>query len=108
MGLSDTMLRGKLLDGIYGDGGGSQLYIRVQGKGRSWLFIYLDEAKRRRTMGLGGYPGVSLGSARKKAARARELLGTGVDPIADKRKAPPPTFAVAAEAWIRLKEAGWS
>jgi integrase len=59
-------------------------------------------------MGLGGYPNVSLVGARAKAAKARELLATGGDPIADKRKAPPPTFAVAAEEFVRTREGGWS
>lgn len=108
-GLSDTKVKGKLADGIYGDGGGSQLYLRVQGKARSWLFIYLDAGKRRRTMGLGGYPSVSLKTARVKAEKAREQLGTGKDPIeAKKAVRMVPTFAVCAEEYVRSLEAGWT
>ena len=69
--LTDTWLRkAKIKNGIYGDG--ASLYLRVQGASRSWLFIYSIEGKRRE-MGLGAYPAVSLKDARTRAEDARRV-----------------------------------
>ncbi|TIV71766.1 MAG: DUF4102 domain-containing protein, partial [Mesorhizobium sp.] len=57
--LTDTWLkRSKIDNGIYGDGDG--LYLRVQGSGRSWVYIYAGAGGKRREMGLGAYPSVGL------------------------------------------------
>ena len=80
--LTDTKIKALKATGVYGDG--DRLYLRVQGQARSWLFIYTWEG-RRRELGLGGYPSVSLGNARKKAQEARDLLGAGGDPIGIKQ-----------------------
>ncbi|MBI2719755.1 MAG: integrase arm-type DNA-binding domain-containing protein [Rhizobiales bacterium] len=66
--------------GRYSDGGG--LYFIVDPSGaRRWL-LYLHTGGRRREMGLGGFPAVSLKQARELAAAARTQLAAGVDPIA--------------------------
>ena len=74
-----------------------RLFLRVKdgGRLRSWLFIYQSigvdggdggRAGRRRELGLGGYPSVSLKRARQGACAARDLLASGVDPIAERRR----------------------
>ncbi|MEM9739130.1 MAG: integrase arm-type DNA-binding domain-containing protein [Pseudomonadota bacterium] len=65
--------------GMHSDGGG--LYLKVLGSGaRSWIFRY-RRAGRRRDMGLGPWPTVSLKDARIMAQEASALLMTGADPI---------------------------
>ena len=88
-------------DGIYADGGG--LHLRVRGAARHYLYIYHLEG-RRREMGLGAPPAVSLKVARERAQAARELVAAGGDPIAEKRSlVARPTFGVLADAWIEAR-----
>jgi integrase len=61
------------------DGGGLLLEVKPSGA-KVWL-CRLTVDGRRRDMGLGGYPSVSLKAARQKAADARKLAETGADPI---------------------------
>src|SRR5689334_25120818 len=61
------------------DGGG--LYLRVSGTGtKSWVFRFQLDGKRR-DMGLGPYPDVSLAAARDKAAAHRKQRHDGTDPL---------------------------
>jgi integrase len=100
--------------GYIHDGGG--LYLQVAPAGsRSWIFRFSIGGKRRE-MGLGPYPGVSLAEARKLAADARSLVRTGKDPIAVRdaeraRKrledARAITFDQAAEQFIATNETAW-
>jgi integrase len=100
--------------GMHGDGGGLYLRVQVTAGGRiakSWLVRY-RHAGRRRDMGLGAYPDVSLADARRKAEEARRVLAGGVDPIAAARAAAAaaggiPTFREAAERYIAAHEDGW-
>ena len=66
--------------GYLADGGGLYLQITAAGA-RSWVYRFAL-AKRRRDMGLGPFPAVSLAAARKLAADARALVKAGQDPIA--------------------------
>src|SRR3954454_14418221 len=64
------------------DGGG--LYLRVGPTGtKSWVFRFQIEGKRR-DMGLGPYPEVTLARARENAAAHRAQSRDGADPIAAK------------------------
>ena len=63
---------------------------------------------RRREIGLGGFPLVSLKEAREKAFANRKLAREGGDPLADRRRARGvPTFAAAAERVWNDKRPGW-
>lgn len=67
------------LAGMTNDGDG--LYLKVgRSGGASWIFRYKIAGKSR-DMGLGGCPEVSLAKAREKAAEARKLSKSGVDPL---------------------------
>ena len=66
--------------GYLADGEGLYLQITAAGAG-SWIYRFAL-AKRRRDMGLGPFPAVSLAAARKLAAEARALAKAGHDPIA--------------------------
>lgn len=92
------------------------LALQVTSSGaRSWLLRVMVGGKRRE-MGLGGYPAVTLAMAHEKARNARELIRQGIDPIllanqaqsalkAEQAKAL--TFEQCAEAYIEAHEAGW-
>jgi integrase len=71
---------------------------------------------KRRDMGLGGYPDVTLSGAREAARSARLLIKAGKDPIAEARAAASTlraslakdvTFEQAARSYIAAHESGW-
>src|SRR6266576_3700910 len=79
------------------DGGG--LYLRVSGTGaKSWVFRFQLDGKRR-DMGLGPYPDISLAEAREKAMAHRRQRHDGTDPL-EARKARRQAERVAvAKGW---------
>ena len=91
-------------------GGVTGLYLQITPNGsKSWLLRYALDGKRH-GMGLGPYPEVSLADARDKARAARDVIRTGADPLAEKRKARAEvrrqvTFADAANDTIKAKAA---
>ena len=91
--------------GRHGDGRGLFLYVKASGT-RSWMLRYQVQG-RRRDLGLGPYPDISLAMARERAAEARTLIASGVDPIAKKQQAKPKTFKEAALELIENKRHGW-
>jgi integrase len=96
------------------DGGG--LYLRVSGSGaKSWVFRYQLDGKRR-DMGVGPFPQISLAEARGKAAAHRKARYDGIDPLEAKAAvraaqrlsaAKGRTFREVAEDFIGRNEAGW-
>src|SRR4051794_8971517 len=106
------------------DGGG--LYLRVapnrkNGDGnekpgsKSWVFRFQLDG-RRRDMGVGPYPDISLAEARRRATEYRKQRLDGIDPldakVAQRRAqqlsaAKGRTFRQVAEEFIGRKEAGW-
>ncbi|MBO9100349.1 MULTISPECIES: tyrosine-type recombinase/integrase [unclassified Rhizobium] len=104
--LSDTQIKsGKLSPGRLSDGGG--LYLNVGPTGtKSWVFMWTKDAKRRE-MGMGAYPEISLSKARGKAIDARQAVAEGRDPIAEKAKEAEPTFAECVEQFLASNEGHW-
>ena len=91
--------------GRYCDGHG--LYLEVQPSGsRSWV-QRLAVHGRRRELGLGSFPLVSLDEARARAFANRKLARAGGDPVAERRAADEPTFAAAAERVWKQMRPGW-
>ena len=96
------------------DGGG--LYLRVSQSGtKSWVFRFQLDGKRR-DMGLGPYPDISLAEARGRATEHRKLRHDGIDPLqareAQRRAqrltvARGRTFREVAEEFIGRNEVGW-
>jgi integrase len=66
--------------GSYEDGDGLRLVVKVAGS-KSWVLRY-QFANKRRDMGLGSYPEVSLKTARLAVAEQRRLMASGTDPMA--------------------------
>ena len=82
---------------------------------RSWVLRY-QVAGKRRDLGLGSYPSVTLADAREAARAARAKLAQGIDPIEDRRRArarlvaeihTSMTFGEAAKRYIASHEKGW-
>lgn len=99
--------------GKYGDGDGLWLVVsqppksavsdgKASPKGaRKWVLRFM-QAGTAREMGLGAFPEVSLALARERAFAYRKLVRAGVDPIAERKKAPEkvaviPTFGQMAD-----------
>ncbi len=103
--------------GLHAVGGVAGLALQVTGKGaRSWILRVLIGGKRR-DMGLGGYPDVTLAGAKEAARAARLKIKEGTDPIKDAKakrsalyaaRATAMTFSEAAKAYIAVKESEWS
>src|SRR5690349_7521517 len=82
---------------------------------KSWILRFKLEG-RRRDMGLGGFPEITLAKALERARAARESVRAGVDPLdAAKaaqraeiaRRAASKTFAEVAEAYITAHAPSW-
>ena len=91
------------------DGGGLYFYVNERG-GRSWEYRFERNGKRK-TMGLGGYPAVTLGKARELHKDAVALVAAGIDPIAARkadRQIAAASFTVmeACEAYITAHAGG--
>ena len=105
MPLSATRAKALKDPGRYSDGGGLHLYISKAGR-KSWVQrITIDG--RRRDIGLGGFPSVSLAHAREKAADNRAAIAEGRDPLADKRSPAMPTFREAVRAVHEANKPRW-
>lgn len=73
--------------GLHAVGGVAGLHLQVTARGaRSWI-LRVVIGSRRRDLGLGGYPDVTLEQAREKAREARALIEKGIDPADAKRAA---------------------
>jgi integrase len=94
--------------GKHEDGDGLRLVVSKTGA-RKWV-LRLTVTGKRREMGLGACPGVSLAEARKRATEARLQAAAGVDPVEARRMEPKtvPTFTSCAAQYIRAHRHGWS
>ncbi|HMV64278.1 MAG TPA: Arm DNA-binding domain-containing protein [Rhodocyclaceae bacterium] len=73
--------------GMHTVGGVAGLYLQVLPTGaRSWVLRVMVAGKRR-DMGLGGFPDVTLAQVREKAREARATIEKGIDPIAERAAA---------------------
>ncbi|MDI9848651.1 integrase arm-type DNA-binding domain-containing protein [Rhodoblastus sp. 17X3] len=99
--------------GRHSDGG--SLYLAIDGSGaamrRRWLFLFNCRGKRRE-MGLGGFPEVSLADARAQRDLAEQAVRAGRDPIEERAaarqaEAGKPTFGQIADALIEAKGPEW-
>ena len=88
--------------GMYGDGGG--LYLQVaKGGSKSWIQRIVINGKRR-SIGLGGYPLISITEARKASVGIRHDVFHGIDPIARKRQGHMPLFEQVVKEAYKKKE----
>ena len=97
-------------------GGVSGLVLQVSKSGtKSWLLRVLVGGKRRE-IGLGGFPDVTLAGAREAARVAKEKIKAGIDPVVERQTARSAlaaavasamTFKQAAQKYIEANESGW-
>ena len=87
---------------------GAGLYLQISKTGSSsWLFRYTRSGKAV-AIGLGGYPTVGLQASRERAAKCRQTLEAGQDPLENKRQASKErvglesTFDVCAKKYIAV------
>ena len=103
--LTAAKIRATTRTGLHGDGG--TLYLSVApGGSKSWV-QRLTVHGRRRDIGLGGFPLVSLAEARDKAFDNRRWARAGGNPLADKHKAKVPTFREAARIVFEANKPRW-
>jgi len=103
-----SQLKAKNLDqGKYADGQGLWLIKRNKAQGRWMLRLHVQG--KRREMGLGSWPDVSISEARERAAQARRRLRDGVDPIEERKqqqhKTHQLTVADAVESCFKARQA---
>ena len=102
--------------GLNAVGGVAGLHLQVVESGaRTWV-LRVVIADKRRDMGLGGFPDVTLAGAREKARAARQLIEQGIDPIEQRREArnaliashaSAKTFDECAEGLLAAREGEW-
>jgi integrase len=100
--------------GKHEDGDGLRLVVSNSG-GRKWVLRY-QISGRRREMGLGAFPELSLAQAREAASGVRNLVRKKIDPIEhqrqeiDRRRQAElgvPTFTSVAAQYIRAHRRSW-
>ena len=93
--------------GKHEDGGGLRLIVS-KGGAKKWVLRFTINGKRRE-MGLGSFPDVTLAAAREKATECRLQASNGIDPIEARRTEPEktPTFTTCAARYIRAHHHGW-
>jgi integrase len=100
--------------GRHADGGG--LYLNTTNGGRRWIFLFKWHGKQTE-MGLGPARDVPLARARELAAKAREHLAAGVNPVVARAEAraadvtaldqAPATFGSCADELIANMSPSW-
>ncbi|KPY27708.1 Arm DNA-binding domain-containing protein [Pseudomonas syringae] len=116
--LNPAQVKNLAESGTYEDGQGLRFVVKASGK-KYWVLRYQLEGKRRE-MGLGAFPLVSLKEARDAAYEKRQLLTKGIDPLArrdeetlakkretQQKLARSVTFKALALEYIETHRAGW-
>ena len=91
--------------GKYTDGHGLTLFVQPSGS-RQWVQRLVIQGKRRE-MGLGGYPLVSLAEARDRALSNRRVARSGGDPRHQQAISKAPTFAEATRQVHAIHAPTW-
>ena len=99
--LSHTGIKGNCM---YAVGGVAGLYMQVTPNGgKTWVLRVLVGEKRR-DIGLGGFPTVTLAQARDKARDARDMISRGIDPV-EERKAVKARLILAQQRGMLFQDA---
>ena len=104
--LNERIVRAAKAPGRYFDGQG--LFLLVEPTGAKRWKQRITVQGRRRELGLGPYPVVTLAKAREAALNHRREARDGGNPIANRRRTRGvPTFAEAARKVFELRKGGW-
>jgi integrase len=103
---------GKEYPALHSVGGVAGLLLQVTPTGaKSWIYRTRIAGKRR-SIGLGGFPDVTLGQARDKARETRDKIAEGIDPVEERQakrrdllaaQLSTMTFADAMADYIKMK-----
>ena len=104
--ITDRFLRSVKEPGKYYDRDG--LFVQVYPSGAKCWQQRISIGGRRRTLGLGGYPVVTLKEAREQALENLRLVRSGGDPLARKRPDGIPTFGEAAVIVLENYRPTWT
>ena len=89
------------------NGGSKSWFLRLTNGGSKSWFLRLTVDGRRRDMGLGSWPEVSLVDARRRALEHRTAVVDGRDPVADNRRCEAPVLKEAAQAVFDTNRPRW-
>ncbi|MBD8755411.1 integrase arm-type DNA-binding domain-containing protein [Pseudomonas coleopterorum] len=116
--LNPKQIENLTTSGTYEDGEGLRMVVKPTGK-KYWVLRY-QLAGKRREMGLGSFPTITLKKAREAAAEHRKLLSQEIDPLVSRdaerkasrvaeeaRQARAISFRTVAEDYITAHKAGW-
>ncbi|WP_461478878.1 tyrosine-type recombinase/integrase [Pararhodobacter aggregans] len=102
---------------VFPVGGVSGLGLQITPTGaRTWL-LRVSIGGRRREIGMGGFPEVSLAQARERAREAKDAIRQGIDPVEERKAARAAlvaarrrglTFSEAVDKYLSAKEAEFS
>lgn len=103
-------------EGLHFVGGVPGLILQITGPdAKSWVLRAMVGGKRR-DIGLGGFPAVTLAGAKDGARAIREKIAAGIDPVEERlaarsalaaSRASVLSFQEAAEKFVAANEAGW-
>ncbi|WP_346763299.1 Arm DNA-binding domain-containing protein [Tabrizicola caldifontis] len=78
---------GRGRNAVFAVGGVSGLLLQIAPSGaKSWI-LRATVGQKRRDIGLGGYPDVTLAQARERAREAKEKIWRGIDPVEERKAA---------------------
>lgn len=94
----------RLGPGSHAVGGAAGLLLQVADSGaRSWI-LRTRVGEKRREIGLGSFPEVSLARARERAAEAKDAIRSGIDPV-EERKAAKAALSAAQRQGVTFAKA---
>ncbi len=85
-------------------GGVAGLYLQITPNGGKTWVLRVRVGAKRRDIGLGGFPTVTLSQAREKARSARDKIEGGIDPV-EERKAAKAALVMAQRRGLLFKDA---
>lgn len=95
---------GKLGNATFAVGGVSGLLLQITPNGgRTWI-LRTSIGNRRREVGLGGFPDVTLAQARDRAREVKDKIRLGIDPV-EERKAARAQLAAASRRGLTFSDA---
>ncbi len=108
--LSAASVRSLREPGLHADGRGLYLCVSKTGA-KSWRYVFKHEGKRRE-LGLGSYPTVSLAEARTRAEELSKRRSEGENPKSYRAPAKPEdkpvvSFGQFASDYVDMREEGW-
>ncbi|QIL72917.1 integrase arm-type DNA-binding domain-containing protein [Diaphorobacter sp. HDW4B] len=113
--LSDRAVAALKTEGRYAVGGIAGLHLRISAGHRGWV-LRVQVGDKRKDIGLGAYPAVTLAEARERAWKLHESIRGGHDPVAPRKQqrsvlqaqaASEKTFSWCAEEFLKAKSSEW-